>query len=218
MLGNREECFYYKFLAAYEIPTLVGLISIEFPWANIVVRIGDCMKCFLWLKRYSARRAVSVVQREYFLLEWPLFYFINWGNLIGIRVFFEIVHRLVLMVFVFEFKLLHAVSHLTEPPHQTLRRIQIFYVSWNAWRIWDICRQTVIFVNVVEKIWIDEMAQRASLNSRFQIYEKCSIIGITTVESSLKSRNQFLYFFLSRFFHIYKSWCHKVVCAHYLFL
>ena len=120
MLSNRKKSFYDKFLAAYEIPTLVGLISIEFPGAYIIVTIGDRVKCFFWLKHYSGRRPVSVVNGKHFRLERPISNFIHRRYLIRIWVLFEIVHGLILMVFIMKFKLLHCVSHLAEPPHQTL--------------------------------------------------------------------------------------------------
>ena len=150
MLSNREKCLYGKFITAYEIPTLIGLIPIEFPGAYVIVPIVDRVECFFWLKHNGARRPVSVVNGKDFRLERPFFYFIGWWYLIRIWVFFEIVHGFILIIIIVKFKVLHCVSHLSEPPHQTLGCLPIFYISWNAWRIRYISCQTFIFVNVVE--------------------------------------------------------------------
>lgn len=77
MLSNREKCFYDKMVTEYEIPTLIGLISIEFPWTHVIVRVGDCMVRFFGLKHYGAGRTISIVQGEHFLLERPFVYFID---------------------------------------------------------------------------------------------------------------------------------------------
>ena len=65
MLGDREKCFYDKIVTENEIPTLVGLIPIEFPRTHIVIRIVDCMISLFGLERYRAHRSISVVQGEH---------------------------------------------------------------------------------------------------------------------------------------------------------
>ena len=46
------------------------------------------------------------------------------------------------------------------------------------------------------------MAERTSLNGRFQVDEEGFVARRTAVKGSLKIWDQCLYFFFSRFFHI----------------
>ena len=128
------------------------MIPVEFPRTHIIVPISYSMKSLFWLKRDSARRSVSVVNRKNFSFKWPFLKFVRCWDLIRIWVLLEIFHDLVFKIFIMELKLLHRVSHLTEPKHQTLWCFHISDVSGNARRIRHIRGQTFIFVNVVEKI------------------------------------------------------------------